>query len=94
VVAAGLPTYMLLIGFIALSDPPRDDSSSLVSELQTLGVRTVMVTGDAPTTGVIVAHAVGLNGAVCPPGVIPDSVKPEDYAVFASISAGGKIQSD
>jgi H+-transporting ATPase len=90
-VAAGPPASMQLIGFIALSDPPRDDSSSLISELQTLGVRTVMVTGDAPATAAIVAHAVGLNGAVCPPGAIPDSVKPEDYAIFANILPEGKF---
>jgi H+-transporting ATPase len=50
-----------------------------------LGVRTVMVTGDAPTTAAIVADAVGLPGAVCPPGPIPDRVRPEDFAVFAGV---------
>jgi H+-transporting ATPase len=81
---------MQLIGFIALSDPPRADSAALISELKSLGVRTVMVTGDAPATAAIVAHAVGLDGAVCPPGPIPDSVKPQDFAVFASILPEGK----
>jgi H+-transporting ATPase len=90
-VAAGPPASMQLIGFIALSDPPRDDASSLISELQTLGVRTVMVTGDAPATAAIVAHAVGLNGPVCPPGAVPEGLKPEDYAVFASILPEGKF---
>ncbi|HUZ94881.1 MAG TPA: HAD-IC family P-type ATPase [Edaphobacter sp.] len=89
-VAAGPPASMSLIGFIALSDPPRTDSASLISELHTLGVRTVMVTGDAPATAGIVAHAVGLEGAVCPPGPIPDGVKPQDFAVFASILPEGK----
>jgi H+-transporting ATPase len=89
-VAAGSPASMQLIGFIALSDPPRTDSTSLISELKTLGVRTVMVTGDAPATAAIVAHAVGLDGAVCPPGPIPDNVKPQDFAVFASILPEGK----
>ena len=41
-VAAGSPSSMQLIGFVALSDPPRKDSTSLISELHTLGVRTVM----------------------------------------------------
>jgi len=90
-VAAGAPASMQMIGFIALSDPPRADSSSLISELKALGVRTVMVTGDAPATAAIVAHAVGLEGAVCPPGPIPTSVKPEDFAVFASILPEGKF---
>jgi H+-transporting ATPase len=89
-VAAGPAASMQLVGFIALSDPPRADSTSLISELKTLGVRTVMVTGDAPATAVIVAHAVGLDGGVCPPGPIPDNVKPHDFAVFASILPEGK----
>ena len=36
-VAAGPPASMQLIGFIALSDPPRTDSASLISELMRLG---------------------------------------------------------
>jgi H+-transporting ATPase len=84
-VAAGPPNAMKLAGLIALSDPPRKDSAALVTELHQLGVRTVMVTGDAPATAAIVAHAVGLDGAVCPPGPIPDSVHPEQFAVFAGV---------
>jgi H+-transporting ATPase len=89
-VAAGPATAMRLVGFIALSDPPRSDSASLVTELKTLGVRTVMVTGDAPATAAIVAHDVGLDGAVCPPGPIPATLKPGDFAIFASILPEGK----
>ncbi|MGD0348660.1 MAG: HAD-IC family P-type ATPase [Terracidiphilus sp.] len=89
-VAAGLPANVQVIGLIALSDPPRADSISLISELHTLGVRTVMVTGDAPVTAAIVAQAVGLTGAVCPPGKLPEVINPEDFAVFASILPEGK----
>jgi H+-transporting ATPase len=89
-VAAGPTASVSLIGLIALSDPPRPDSSSLISELHTLGVATVMVTGDAPATAAIVARDVGLNGAVCPPGKLPDAVKPEDFSVFAGILPEGK----
>ena len=84
-VAAGPPAAMKLAGLIALSDPPRPDSAALVSELHGLGVRTVMVTGDAPATAAIVAHAVGLDGIVCPPGPIPNAVQPEQFAVFAGV---------
>jgi H+-transporting ATPase len=84
-VAAGPPAAVKLIGLIALSDPPRADSAALVSELHTLGVRTVMVTGDAPATAAIVAHAVGIEGPTCPPGSIPDDVRPEAFAVFAGV---------
>jgi len=89
-VAAGPPDAMKLAGLIALSDPPRTDSAALITELHTLGVRTVMVTGDAPATAAIVARAVGLEGAVCPPGPIPDGVHPEDFAVFAGVLPEGK----
>ena len=89
-VAAGPAASVQLIGMIALSDPPRSDSSSLISELHTLGVAMVMVTGDAPATAAIVAHDVGLTGPVCPPGKLPEGIKPEDFAVFASILPEGK----
>jgi H+-transporting ATPase len=84
-VAAGPPTALKLAGLIALSDPPRADSADLVTELHGLGVRTVMVTGDAPATAAIVARAVGLDGAVYPPGPIPDSVHPAQFAVYAGV---------
>jgi H+-transporting ATPase len=84
-VAAGPATAMKLLGLIALRDPPRTDSAALVAELHGLGVRTVMVTGDAPATALIVARAVGLDGAPCPPGPIPQAVRPEQFAVFAGV---------
>jgi H+-transporting ATPase len=89
-VAAGTQASVQIIGLIALSDPPRTDSVSLISELQNLGVRTVMVTGDAPVTAAIVARAVGLKGSVCPAGKLPDEIKPEDFAVFAGVLPEGK----
>jgi H+-transporting ATPase len=89
-VAVGPPEAVKLAGIIALSDPPRTDSAALITELRALGVRTVMVTGDAPATAAIVARAVGLEGAVSPPGPIPDSVHPEDFAVFAGVLPEGK----
>ncbi len=74
-----------LAGLIALSDPPREDSAALVAELRSMGVQTIMVTGDAPATAAVVARAVGLAGAVCPPGPLPRSLHPEDFAVFAGV---------
>jgi H+-transporting ATPase len=76
---------MQLLGLIALSDPAREDSAALVTELKTLGVRTVMVTGDAPATAAIVAQTVGLEGGLCPPGPIPNEVRPEKFAIFAGV---------
>jgi H+-transporting ATPase len=91
-VAAGPPVAMKLLGLIALSDPPREDSAEMVTQLKTLGVRVVMVTGDAPATAAIVAHAVGLDGALCPPGPIPGDVRPESFAVFAGVLPEDKFK--
>jgi H+-transporting ATPase len=91
-VAAGPETGMKLVGLIALSDPPRKDSAALISELRDLGVRTVMVTGDAPATAAIVAHAVGLEGAISPPGAIPETVRPDTFAVFAGVLPEDKFK--
>jgi H+-transporting ATPase len=90
-VAIGPPTALKLAGIIALSDPPRPDSAALITELRTLGVRAVMVTGDAPATAAIVAHDVGLDGKTCPPGPIPLDLRPADFAVFAGILPEGKL---
>jgi H+-transporting ATPase len=88
--AVGPPRSLKLAGTIALGDPPRPDSAALITELHTRGVRAVMVTGDAPATAAIVAHNVGLDGKVCPPGPIPADVRPEEFAVFAGILPEGK----
>ena len=84
-VAAGPHDALKLIGMIALSDPPREDSASLITQLHGLGVRVVMVTGDAPATAGIVAHMVGLDGAICPASGIPEKVQASSYAVFAGV---------
>ena len=89
-VALGPPGALRLAGLVGLGDSPRADSAALIAELRALGVRTVMITGDAPVTAEIVARAVGLDGAVCPPGPIPDRVRAEDFAVFAGVLPEGK----
>jgi H+-transporting ATPase len=89
-VAIGPPTALKLAGIVALSDPPRADSAALITELHKWGVRAVMVTGDASATAAIVAHAVGMDGKICPPGSIPPDVRVEEFAVFAGVLPEGK----
>ena len=84
-VAAGQGNTLELIGFVAFSDPPRADSADLLNELRSLGVLPVMITGDAAATAATVAHAIGLTGPVFPPGNIPESVGPKDFAVYAGV---------
>jgi len=91
-VACGPPKAMKLAGLIALSDPPRPDSTTLISELHGQGVRVVMVTGDAAATASIVAQSVGLGDSVCPSGSIPAKVRPEAFAVFAGVLPEDKFK--
>jgi H+-transporting ATPase len=91
-VAAGPAGEMQITGLIALNDPPRADSMALLAQLKSLGVRTVMVTGDAAPTAATVAHAIGLDGRVCPPGKIPPQLTPDDYAVYAGVFPEDKFR--
>ena len=91
-VAMGPEGAVHIVGIVALSDPPRSDSKGLIDELRTLGVHTVMVTGNSATTAAFVAEAVGLTGAVCPPGRIPDRVGPKDFSVFAAVLPEDKFR--
>ncbi len=91
-VAVGPQDALEMIGLIAFGDPPRPDSGQLLTELRSLGVIPVMVTGDAQTTAATVAHSIGLDGPVCPPGGIPESVGPDDFAVYAGVFPEQKFQ--
>ena len=91
-IAVGPEGAMRIAGIVALSDPPRSDAKPLIDELRALGVHTVMVTGDSATTAAFVANAVGLTGAVCPPGKIPDRVGADDFAVFAGVLPEDKFR--
>jgi H+-transporting ATPase len=57
-----------------------------------MGVRTLMVTGDAPATAKIIAREVGLEGTICPPGPIPASVGPDAFAVYAGVMPEDKYR--
>lgn len=92
IVADGTPEAIRLLGFVALSDPPRRDSAGLLDQLRALGMRTIMVTGDAPATASTIAHAIGLEGKICPPGKIPDQVSATDYAIYAGVFPEDKFR--
>lgn len=79
-------------GLIALSDLPRADSASLVADLRSMGVRTVMVTGDSATTGAAIARQVGIEGDVCPGTRISDELATDRFGVFARVLPEQKFQ--
>jgi H+-transporting ATPase len=86
-VAAGADGALRLAGLIGLHDPPRADSRQLVHDLNDLGVRVLMVTGDSPATAQTVARQVGIGECVCSPEQLRqewDASMP-DCEVFAGV---------
>ena len=63
-VAAGPEGALRLVGMVAMNDPIRDDAPALIRRLESLGVRVVMVTGDALATARSVATSLGLRGSI------------------------------
>jgi H+-transporting ATPase len=91
-VASGTAAKLQMVGLIALSDPPREDSAALITELTSLGVRTVMVTGDAPVTAKVVADIVGISGALWGTTPLPRDIQADLFSIFAGVLPEDKYQ--
>jgi H+-transporting ATPase len=83
-VAAGAE-QLELAGLLALGDPVRADSAALVAHLGDLGIRVVMVTGDAAPTAVAVARQVGIGERV---GSVDTLRSPENHDIDFDLVAG------
>lgn len=84
-VAYGPAGSLRVIGLVAISDLPRADSAELVATLRHLGVRTVMVTGDAVETAEAIARQVGIEGQAYHAGALRPAQTIEDFGVFARV---------
>ena len=85
-VAGGPEGAIRLVGLLALQDPPREDSKSLVASLNKLGVRVAMVTGDGIATAQAVAAQVGIAGRGCSAEDLGEDIDQAlDCAVFAGV---------
>src|SRR3984885_10140644 len=91
-VATGPAAKLQIVGLIALSDPPREDSAALISELTGLGVRTIMVTGDAPVTAQVVARVIGIAGPVWGTTPLPREFQADKFSIFAGVLPEDKYQ--
>jgi H+-transporting ATPase len=93
-VAAGPENELTLAGLVALTDPPREDSRSLITRLKALGVRVMMVTGDGPVTARAVAAQVGIGGSLCPPGVLHNQIgeQVQECGVIAGVFPEDKMR--
>lgn len=53
-----------LAGLIAIADPPRPDSASMIKEIKRLGIKSIMLTGDSVPIAREVAVQVGIGGNI------------------------------
>ena len=84
-VAFGSAQALRLVGLIAISDPPREDSAQLIAELRDMGVRTIMVTGDSARTAAAIAHKIGIDGDVCSPEMLASEPAAQRYGIYARV---------
>lgn len=74
-----------LLGMIAVADQMKEDSPQAVRELQQMGIRVVMLTGDNPTTAKAIGDQSGVDAVIA--GVLPE----EKEAVIRSLMEHGKV---
>ena len=88
------PNSLQLAGLIALEDPPRPDSASLVAGLKELGVSVVMVTGDNLATACAVAKRVGIGDRAASADALDhlDADQALDHDIYARVFPEHKIK--
>ena len=74
-----------LAGIIALYDEPREDAAALIKELNDMGVKTKMLTGDNIAVAVETAADLGLKGQI----IDMSTLNRKDKGVFSTISKAG-----
>jgi H+-transporting ATPase len=82
------------VGLLTLEDQIRKDSKALVQNLEHLGVRVVMVTGDGAATARAVAAQVGIGGRVCSAEKLHGDIRgaAEHCDVFAGVLPEDKFR--
>ena len=74
-----------LLGIIAVADTIKEDSPRAIRELQAMGIRVVMLTGDNQRTADAIGRQAGVDEVIA--GVLPDGKE----AVIRQLQAYGKV---
>ena len=74
-----------LLGMIAVADTIKEDSARAIRELQNMGIRVVMLTGDNQRTADAIGRQAGVDAVIA--GVLPDGKE----AVIRQLQTCGKV---
>ena len=74
-----------LLGIIAVADVIKEDSPQAIRELQNMGIRVIMLTGDNERTAKAIAEKVGVDEVIA--GVLPDGKE----SVVSELKKKGKV---
>lgn len=99
---ADIETELTFIGLVGLIDPPRAEAAAAVRECIHAGIRVVMITGDHPTTALVIAQRLGIaasaNEAVLTGAMLANMSDAElqarvlDVHVYARVDPAQKIR--
>lgn len=91
----------ILLGLVAMQDPPREESADAVRKCKTAGIRPIMITGDHLVTASAIARKIGIlddNGRAVEGREIENLSDEEldefvsDVSVYARVSPEHKIR--
>ena len=91
----------ILLGLVAMQDPPREESAEAVRKCKTAGIRPIMITGDHLVTASAIARKIGIlddNGRAVEGREIENLSDEEldefvsDVSVYARVSPEHKIR--
>ena len=92
---------LILVGLMAMIDPPRKEVKQAVADAKSAGIKTEMITGDHKTTAVAIAQEIGISaeGDLALTGTELDALSETELAdqldkitVYARVSPENKIR--
>ena len=98
-VDAGVERDLVFAGLIGMIDPPREEAKQAVARAKAAGIRPMMITGDHPATGAVIAGELGIAGGRAVTGPELDRMTDEmldrtvrEVSVYARVNPEHKLK--